>query len=184
MIVTIIMRVGFDLDNVFISNPPIIPHRIVERLYRKKTNGDLEYRMPKRFEQYIRKASHAPLLRPAIKNNLSVLRSISKDKHTLFLISSRFGFLKQATNKIIKKHKLDQIFSEMYFNFDNKQPHLFKEETIKRLRLDTFIDDDLPLLKFLASRNNAIKLYWLNRKIDKKISANITAITKLERIFE
>jgi hypothetical protein len=178
------MNIGFDLDNIFINTPPLIPQSILERLYRKRSNGNLEYRIPSRKEQIIRIFSHHPLFRPGIKNNLQFLYNFPKENHKLFLVSSRYGFLESMTNRIINKYKFDKVFDALYFNIQNKQPHMFKTETINKLRLDAFVDDDLRLLKYIASKNNHIKLYWLNKKMDKIISGNIRAITKLVDILE
>lgn len=177
------MHIGFDLDKIFIDTPPLIPDWVIERLYRKKANGILLYRIPSRQEQWVRILSHTPLLRPSIKHNMRFLQSLSQTENKLFLISSRFGFLSRITNSVVKKHKLDKVFDELYFNFDNKQPHIFKSEVINRLKLDKYTDDDLPLLKYIASRNNKVKLYWLNKKLNKKISSNITAITDLQTML-
>ncbi len=178
------MRIGFDLDNIFINHPPFIPGSIIERLYRKKTNGSLEYRIPSHYEQFVRRISHAAFLRPPIKSNLEILSSIQKNKHLLYLVSSRFGFLKKPTEQLVKKYKLNSLFSELYFNFHNKQPHEFKDEIIRKLKIDIYIDDDLYLLKYIAGKNNKVKLFWLNNKNNKRISQNITAITSLKDIFK
>lgn len=178
------MVLGFDLDNVFINKPPVIPHWVIERLYRKKTNGVLQYRIPSRKEQIIRVASHFSVLRPAIQKNLTFLRNLPKENHQLYLISSRFGFLENTTNRLIKKHNLEQIFDDMHFNFDNNQPHIFKTEIIKKLKIDRYIDDDLHVLKYVAGRNNKVKLYWFNKKVNKKISPNIIAITKISDMLD
>ncbi len=178
------MQIGFDLDNIFINTPPIIPHSVIERLYRGKTNGILKYRYPSKTEQLIRILSHSPFFRPAIKKNLSFVKSLSSDAgHSLYLISSRFSFLKKNTEAIVKKQKLEKIFNKLYFNYENQQPHLFKLETIKNLKLDKFVDDDLYLLKYIAGKNNHVKLYWLNKKINKKISNNIHGITSLSDVL-
>jgi hypothetical protein len=177
------MNIGFDLDNVFINTPPFVPHAVIERLYRKKANGILLYRIPSRKEQIIRMLSHYHPFRPVIKDNMQVLQNLPKSDHKLYLISSRFGFLRTITNQLVKKHKLDTIFDELHFNFDNRQPHIFKSDIINTLKLDKFVDDDLYLLKYIASKNNKIKLYWLNKKVQKKLSANITAITRLSDMF-
>lgn len=174
------MRIGFDLDRIFISTPPGVPDVIIERLYRKKTNGTLAYRMPSEKEQMVRIFSHKPLFRPAIKKNIAFLKMIANKEDELFIISSRFGFLKPATELIIKQHHLHKFFSELHFNYENRQPHIFKHEVIKNLQLDKYVDDDLYLLKYIASRNNKTKLFWFNAKHNKKISNNITAITHLE----
>lgn len=178
------MNIGFDLDKVFIDTPPFIPDGIIERLYKKKSNGTLVYRTPSKTEQLIRIISHLPIFRPPLKNNLTFLNSIPKDRHTLYLVSSRFSFLKQPTRTIVRTHKLDKIFQELYFNFNNEQPHIFKSRIINKLKLDKFVDDDLHLLKYVASKNNKIKLYWLNKKLNKKIGPNITAITHLSQVLQ
>jgi hypothetical protein len=177
------MNIGFDLDNIFINTPPLIPQSIIERLYRKKTNGELQYRIPSRKEQILRQFSHTPLFRQPIKKNLKILKNITKDSHGLYLISSRFGFLKNHTEKLVKKHKLGDIFHTLYFNFDNRQPHIFKSDIINKLKLDKYVDDDLHLIKYIASKNNHIKLYWLNKKVNKQISKNIKAVTDLADIL-
>ena len=68
----------------------------------------------------------------------------------------------------------------MYFNYENKQPHEFKQEIIKNLHLDAYIDDDLSLLRHVASKNPKVKFYWLNQEIaGKKITKNIFAINHI-----
>lgn len=178
------MRIGFDLDNVFINTPPFIPDTLTERIYRKKTDGILLYRIPGRKEQLLRIALHKPIFRPKIKKNISFLQTLSETEHELYLISSRFGFLRKATERITKKYGLDTLFKKLYFNYENNQPHLFKDKVIKQLKLQKYVDDDLHLLKYIASKNNNIKLYWYNKKLDKKISKNIRAITRLEEILK
>jgi hypothetical protein len=151
---------------------------------RKVKAGIPEYRIPSKKEQLIRKLSHHPLLRPPIKKNLAFLHEIAKADHQLYLISSRYNFLREITNKLIKKYKFDKLFSELHFNFENKQAHIFKSEIINKLKLDAYIDDDLHLLKYVAGRNNKIRLFWLNNKLDKKIGSNIKAITDIRQMQE
>jgi hypothetical protein len=143
----------------------------------------LIYRIPSKQEQIIRLASHYPLFRPPIKKNLAFLRSITKDGHTFYLISSRYEFLRNMTNRIIKKYKLDILFHKLFFNYENIQPHVFKSKMVNKLKLERYVDDDLHLLKYIAGRNNRIKLYWFNNKIDKQLSGNLKAITNLADIL-
>src|SRR4051812_33664429 len=107
------IRIGFDLDKIFIDYPPLVPDGIIDYLYRKKANGALLYRMPSRPEQFIRQLSHTPYLRPPIKTNITFLKSLSKKRYELYLISSRFGFLQKQTLSLMKQLGLDQIFDEM-----------------------------------------------------------------------
>lgn len=179
------MRIGFDLDKIFIDFPPFIPDKLIERLYRKKANGELLYRIPSRPEQLVRRMSHLPFLRPAIVENISYLRSLPKDKHTLFLISSRFGFLERRTKQLIELYHFDTIFDQMFFNFSNKQPHEFKDEVLQKLNLDVYIDDDFHLLKYVAKRNKKTRFYWLTGGSGgRQITKNIFAISKLPDISQ
>ncbi len=176
------MNIGFDFDKVFIDYPPVIPDYFFDRFYKKKANGQLLYRIPSKPEQTLRLLTHLPYLRPVIKENLRFLKTLPQEKHHLYLISSRFGFLEEVTDRIVKKHGFDKIFDELFFNFRNEQPHTFKNKVIKKLKLDVYIDDDLPLVRYVAKDNRQTQFYWLNSKITGTISPNITAITKLSDI--
>jgi hypothetical protein len=178
------MNIGFDLDKVFIDYPPFIPSWIIDRIYKEKENGVLLYRIPGKIEQKIRQISHSPLLRHPIKKNLQALHAIAgTKKYNMFLISSRFGFLKKQTAYIIKQYKLDTIFKQLHFNFNNEQPHIFKNRIIKNLHIDRYIDDDLSLLKFLAIENKKTLFFWLNNTLEKKISENLFAVKKIESLL-
>ena len=179
------MNIGFDLDKVFIDYPPFVSPAFIDKLYKKKDNGVLIYRIPKYPEQLLRNVSHIPILRPAIKDNLEFLRSISKKDNKLYLISSRFKFLEKRTEKLIKRYQLDKIFDEMFFNFENIQPHIFKNQVIKKLDLDIYVDDDLSLIKHVALENGHTNFFWLNQlKQDKELESNIFAISKITKIFK
>ncbi len=178
------MKIGFDLDKVFIDSPPLIPPGLLEKYYKKRDNGVLLYRIPAYPEQIFRKALHLPFLRPSIKENVDFLKHISKKENKLYLISSRYKFLEKETNRLIKKHQLAGLFDGMYFNYNNMQPHFFKDAVLKTLRLDRYIDDDLSLLKHVAKNNPQTKFFWLNHtKEQQPLSNNIVAITKLPEIF-
>lgn len=184
------MNIGFDLDRIFINTPPFIPGEIITKLYKKKDNGVLLYRIPSKPEQLFRRATHIPLFRPPIEENIEFLRSIPKKHNKLYLISSRYKFLEGVTNELIKKYNLDQVFDALYFNYENKQPHIFKNEVLKKLKLDVFIDDDLSLLQYVAKENPKTKFYWL--ETDEKGSAlahykhlekNVIPISRLSNIL-
>ncbi|HZE87163.1 MAG TPA: hypothetical protein VE090_03045 [Methylomirabilota bacterium] len=178
------MNIGFDFDKIFIDYPPFFPSKLIDKMYKQKDNGILLYRIPTYPEQLFRKATHLPFLRPPIKENLAFLKSISKKENKLYLISSRYKFLEKETNRLIQKYQLDTIFDHMYFNFGNKQPHLFKDEVLKQLRLDFYIDDDLSLLRHVAKGNPKTKFFWLNQVHTKQpLAKNIFPISKLSEIF-
>ena len=177
------MNIGFDFDKVFIDYPPGLPDVLFDKLYKKKSNGTLLYRIPSKPEQVFRRLTHLSFLRPLIKENVAFLRSIPKQEHRIYLVSSRFGFLEQVTSRLVKKHGFDKIFDGMYFNFQNLQPHLFKSEVIKELKLDMYVDDDLPLLRYVARHNKRTRFYWLNKSVAKQVTHNITGVTTLSDVL-
>jgi len=184
------MTIGFDLDKIFINTPPLIPNSIIQRLYGQKINGKLVYRIPSQPEQVFRKMTHHPLFRPPIKSNLNFLKSISKENNKLYLISSRYGFLKKETNQVITHYGLDKIFDGLYFNFSNEQPHVFKNKLLKELHLDIYVDDDLSLLQYVAKDNPKTKFFWLETdeyahalKQHKNLHPNVVPIRQLAHIF-
>ena len=84
----------------------------------------------------------------------------------------------------MKKHSFDKIFSGRYFNFDNKQPHLFKAEVLKKLKIDIYVDDDLHLLKYVAKENPKTMFYWLTPvETNEKLPKNIKPVHRLPDIL-
>lgn len=178
------MRIGFDLDRVFVKYPPFIPTFIIDKSYKRKIKDKLLYRIPAKPEQLLRLMLHHPVFRQPIKENIAFTKKLAlKNSNKHYLISGRFGFLKNKTHELIKKYGFDKIFNGLYFNFDNNQPHLFKDEIIKKLNIDLYVDDDLQLLEYLAEKNPKIKFFWLNRKQSKPLRKNLFAIKRLWEMF-
>ena len=115
------MKIGFDLDKIFIVYPPLIPDRLIDRLYRKKTSGKLLYRIPSRPEQAVRRLSHISFFRPPIQKNITFLKSLTAKNHELYLISSRFQFLESATTALLRKYGFD-VETEMEWEKGLKWP--------------------------------------------------------------
>jgi hypothetical protein len=179
------MNVGFDLDKIFINTPPVVPGKIIEWFYKEKNSRKLKYRMPSRAEQIIRIFSHYPIFRLPIRKNINYLESLNlANKNNYFLISSRFKFLKSRTDELIKRFNFDKMFNGMYFNYSNLQPHEFKNEMIRKLNIDLFVDDDLQLLEYLTEKNIKTKFFWLNGKINKPLKKNLFAIKHISEIFK
>lgn len=177
------MNIGFDFDKVFIDYPPFIPDKLINWLFKDNSKKELTYRFPGRIEQEIRKISHFGLFRPPIEENIAFVQSLAKKiNHKPFLISGRFGFLQGITQTLIERYGLKNIFDGMAFNFSNEQPHFFKERTIKKYKLDVYIDDDLPLLIFLQKENKKTKLFWLTQKNSSHKPANIVIIHRLSEL--
>jgi uncharacterized HAD superfamily protein len=156
-----IIKIAFDLDGVIVDKPPLIPKKLLERLFRGKSNHKLHYRFPNSvIEQKIRKLSHYYLFRPPIKKNIEFIRKLAENnKYELFIISARYSFLEKETKIWLNKRKLDNIFKGVYLNLFNKQPHLFKEEVLKNLKPEIFIDDDYLLADYLVEKKASKNIY-------------------------
>ena len=173
------IKIGFDFDGIFVNLPPIIPTKFIDVLYKgayiltlpkKAIVKELNYRFPHPLEQKIRILSHHPFFRPTIKDNVKELFKISENKsYETYLISSRFSFLKNRTDALLIHHKLGKHFKEIYFNYDNLQPHLFKEQTIKKLDINIYVDDDIDLILYLSAKIPKLMLFWIMNE-QKKIS--------------
>jgi len=163
------MNIGFDLDKIFINFPPFVPSKIIDLFYKERTNHELKYRIPSKAEQIIRIFSHHPLLRFPITQNLNYLNNLALANNNKYYL--------------IKRYRLDKIFKAMYFNYENKQPHQFKNEVIGKLNLGMYVDDDLQLLEYLIDKNPKTKFFWLNNKISKPLKKNLFAIKHLSEMF-
>lgn len=175
------VRIGFDLDGVFINKPPFIPKFIIEKLYKRRGNG-IRYRYPGRFEQKIRILSHLPIFRPPMKKNLISVKNAHLDNS--YLISSRFSFLSERTKAWDRVNDLFRYFVKTYFNKDDEQPHKFKDRIIKKEKIKKYIDDDLDLLLFLSHGNPDVELYWLNDSSHDNLPYNIKQIKSLAEFFD
>lgn len=177
------MRIGFDLDKVFIDYPPFAPHFIIDWLYRNNFSSTLSYRIPKDpVEISFRKLTHLPLFRPGIKQNIGFIQVFSQNHPDIYLISSRYNFLKKITDQLLERFNLRSCFARIYLNTQNEQPHLFKERVIKELGLEIYIDDDLDLLRYLKEHCPKTQLFWYSpRTTDIQIPGIIT-LTNLSDI--
>lgn len=175
------VRIGFDFDKVLVNYPPLIPDQLINWIYKKRSKT-LKYRFPGTFEQKIRIVSHYPFFRHPVTENINTVKILHKNNIPVFLISGRFGFLKHRTDVWLKKHALHKYFKEIHFNFNNEQPHIFKDRIIKSLGITHFVDDDLDLLLYLAKHNPTVSFYWFNpSKITKRYVPfeNIHTVSKV-----
>lgn len=179
------MNIGFDLDKVFIEYPFFLPDFIIDKTYKIVLGNTIIYRIPSKPEQFLRLLLHYPIFRQPIRKNIEFVKNISKkNAHNYFLITGRFSFLKNRTDQIIKKYELDKVFKKIFINSNDEQPHIFKSNLIKQLKIDKYVDDDLFLLKYAAKQNPKTNFFWLNNKFSKSIEKNLFAIKHISEMFE
>lgn len=147
------IKIAFDLDGVIVDKPPLIPKKILEWLFKGHNSSALCYRFPhSRTEQLIRKLSHYYLLRPPIKENLSLVKELAKEGNELYIVSGRYSFLELETRIWLQKRGLGNTFKKVYLNLRNEPPHVFKEKILKKIKPDYFIDDDAALVAYLKGK--------------------------------
>lgn len=175
------IKIAFDLDGVIIDKPPLIPKKWLEWLFRGGKRDGLHYRFPKsKLEQRIRKLSHFYLFRPPIKKNIEFIKELAKNpKYGLYIISGRYSFLEEETKDWLSKRNIGGVFKEIFINFNDKQPHLFKEEVLKRIKPNIFVDDDYLSVEFLRQKlkNTSIFCFSKNRNVSiKGVLPNLSQI--------
>jgi hypothetical protein len=118
------IKVGFDLDGVIIGKPFFVPQFLMEILVRSKKDHTLRYRYPNtKFEQRIRIASHHPILRPPIQENIQLIKELSRsNKYDLYVVSSRYGFLESRTKEWFRFYKLKKFFERIYIKPKTSNP--------------------------------------------------------------
>ena len=93
-----------------------------------------------------------------------------KKELEIYLITARYSFLKNDLEKWLKKINLHNVFKEIHYNKNNQQPHLYKEEKIKKLNLDIFVEDNYDIVHHLNQQTTSTKIWWISNLCDQKIN--------------
>lgn len=178
-------KIAFDLDGIIVDKPPLIPKKLLEWLF-KGSSRNLHFRFPNSsLEQFIRKFSHFYLFRPPISKNIDFIKKIAKSgNYELYLVSSRYSFLKKETEVWLKKKNLQDLFKGIYLNKEDEQPHVFKENILKRIKPDIFIDDDEAIVNYLCKRQKITRIYCFTpRELANKNNDSLF-LNKLDFLFQ
>ena len=169
------LKVGFDLDGVILYNPIRIFRPLVtgfKRLILHKSKT--KFFIPQTpFQRQVFRLLHKTSF--IVAPGLSDIRDLVKaGTIEAYLITGRFNFLKSDLDRWLKKIKADEYFTGIYHNAQNQQPHLFKEERLKTLGLDIFIEDNWDIVKHLATEKIHGRLptdtYWIYNLFDRRIN--------------
>lgn len=154
--------IAIDLDGIFVGKPPIISANLINSLYRKTKEKKLVYKSPNsRFQKTIRQLSHLRYFRPVIKKNMDwLVKNLKEDKFQIVILSGRYSFLEKLTQNLLERNGLPVDKSFLKINLDNKQPHIFKECIIKKMKVKYLIDDDIYMLKYLSKKLPETVFIW------------------------
>lgn len=170
------LKVGFDLDGVILYNPIRVFRPLAKKLLKPlkvfilHQKKDSFYLPSSAIEKLIWKFIHLS----SFKVNLGYenLKRLSKNKNIeLYLITGRYSFLENDYKKWLIKIEADKVFSNCYLNREDIQPNLFKENMIKKLKLDVYVEDNYDIIEKLNNHTGA-KILWLTNLLDRKIPYN------------
>jgi hypothetical protein len=164
------LKVGFDLDGVILYNPIRIFRPFISTFKRdilkiKKT----KFKIPRTpFEKKVFTLLHKTSL--FIAPGYSDLIQLIKDgKIEAYLITGRFSFLKKDTQVWLQKMNATQYFKQWYYNRHDEQPHLYKANLIKKLKLDYFVEDNWDIVKYVQKAQPQTKVLWVYNFLDSHI---------------
>jgi len=164
------IRIGFDLDGVILYNPIRIVRPIVtlaKKILFKKPEV-FTYFPKSRFEQLLWTWAHKTSF--FVSPGFSKIKELAKDKNVeIYLITSRFSFLKKDLDKWLKRINSKKIFSRCFYNEKNERAHLYKRRLVNKLRLDFFIEDNFDIVNYL-SKTTKTKIFWIYNILDKHIN--------------
>ena len=166
------IKVGFDLDGVLLYNPARIfrPVTIALKKFlpKKKKPDIIHFYHPKSpFEKVIWYLVHLSSL--FVADGLEDIRELVKsNKIEAYIITSRYDCLKGDFRRWLRKMKADEIFHMTYHNENDMQPHLFKEQKVKELGLDFFVEDNLDIVQHL-NNNTKVKTLWITNAFDRHL---------------
>lgn len=165
------IKVGFDLDGVILYNPIRIFRALVSDIFKakiKKTK-DRKFFIPQAEPtKFIWKILHKTsfMANPGLED----IKKLSKNNgFRFYLITGRYGFLKDDFEDWLKRIKSNEIFYKVFLNADNLQPPEFKSSMIRKLKLDAYVEDNFDIVKEL-NKNTKVKVLWMTNIVDKKIS--------------
>lgn len=168
-----VLKVGFDLDGVILYNPVRIFRPLAKKFLKPikasflHQNKDSFYFPNSLFERWLWKILHKTSFR--INNGFDDIKKLSRNKKIkMYLITGRYSFLKEDYFDWLKKIDAKKIFTRCYYNNTDQQPNEFKENIIKKLKLDIYVEDNWDIIEKLNHHTKA-KIFWLTNILDRNI---------------
>lgn len=167
------LRVGFDLDGVILYNPirtlrPIASAFKFLKPYLFHEKSDSFYFPNSPLEKYIWRMLHKTSFRIA-DGYRDIVRLRKKKLFDVYLITSRYDFLKRDFMYWVRKLNARSVFKGCIYNKTNLQPNVFKRHMIRKLKLDYFVEDNWGVIQKLNGSLKRVKILWLSNFLDKNI---------------
>ena len=168
------LRIGLDLDGVILYNPARIARPVAalakKLLLRKKK---VSFTVPKRkWEQYIWYLLHKSSI--FVAPGFDTIKKLAKErKIEVYIITGRYSFLKDDLEAWLKKIGAETFVKQWYYNKTDAQPHTYKENLIRDLKLDVFVEDNWDIVQHINAKvkphNPNLRIYWIYNIFDRNI---------------
>ena len=161
--------VGFDFDGVIAYNPLRIARAPISYIKRIVLSSQkTEFYVPKNFvERMLFYVPHLMSIMPGIGMGL-VRELVENGVIEAHVVSGRYGYLESGLRTWIKYQRLEHVFTSIHTNRNDEQPHLFKEKKLRELGIEYFVEDNLDIVRHLASHGKT-KIMWIYNIFDKTV---------------
>lgn len=167
------LRVGFDLDGVILYNPIRVLRVFAKKILKPLKSSFLHqkkeafYQPKSRLEKFLWRVVHYTSFK--VNRGYGEIKKLSKNKNIkMYVVTGRYGFLKDDYEEWLKKIDAKHVFEKCYINDKNIQPNDFKEQMIKKLKLDIYVEDNWDIIEKLNHHTGATIL-WITNMVDRKI---------------
>lgn len=167
-----LIKIAFDMDGVLLENPSRVLRSLISKS--KKAHllprKELEFYHPNSaIERWLWLLVHKTSFRLA-PGFADLEHLFQTGKIELYVVSARFSCLQSDTKRWVKVLNRRGIFTKLYFNDQDEQPHFFKERMIKELQLDYFVEDNWDIVRHVSTSQEKAKVWWLSNVLDQHIA--------------
>lgn len=164
------LRVGFDLDGVILYNPARVVRPLValikKNLLKKKK---LKFYVPQsKHERLLWRVFHwsSLFISPGFREIEEMVR---RGEIEAYLVTARYSFLEKDFNHWLERSGAKKFFKAWYHNEHDNQPHLYKEDKVRSLNLDVFVEDNLDIVKHLHKTFPDRHVIWIYNVLDRNV---------------
>ena len=110
--------------------------------------------------------AHESSLFPA--KGASLLRALTSERVIeAHLVTSRFSFLEPNLYTFLERWNLLSCFTSITLNTKEEQAHLYKEQVIRKLKLDHYVEDNWDIVEHLHGSHLKTNVHWIYNILDR-----------------
>ncbi|MCR4264404.1 MAG: hypothetical protein NUV98_06840 [Candidatus Roizmanbacteria bacterium] len=172
-----VLRIGFDFDGVIAYNPLRVLRRPAMGMKQFFfPSSELTFPIPRQKTfRFLWELAHETSFFPSY-GFAELKRLLRGKKIEAYILTGRFSFLEDNLRRWLVKWNADNMFTGIYVNKEFEQPHHFKEQMLKKLKLDYYVEDNLDIVTYLltskqikANRKNTTEIHWIYNFLDRNV---------------